>query len=761
MTEEKPLIFRFNENGQGPDIVHQVLLERGWIEFDEDLHEEHEWNFWWKASRFRVAEYDQLLPWQRVNHYPKTTALTKKDSLARNLKRMKGIYGANLYNFSPVCYNLPNDYKKFVADYTKKKQRDPEKLQLWICKPADMSRGRGIFIFKDVSDLQYDCCAVLQKYLTNPLLIAGYKFDLRIYVCVTSFHPLGIYIYQEGVVRFSTEKFDLTNLSNVYSHLTNTSINKFGPSYTTDKERVGPGCKWSLTQLRHYFRQNEIDDRILWCKITSLVILTILAQANQVPKASNCYELFGFDIIIDVNLKPWLLEVNFSPALGIDCATDVITKKPMLHDLLDLMNFSPTDGERGGQDFKFSPSSDGYHNSRRPSVAKVKKVPVKVRKPKVVEKIHAETVSSKDTLCDNESDEDELVEPVVPGCGLPSVQMLKSRQSMSSSSGCSSAGSFGVNSDAPSQTNQAKTPSCKSSKSGKPSSTLVNARYLKENSAASCKEMNDSKLTKEISVVSDSAVSGLSSENSDIGADSEKLAQVKLAQNEQNILSKSVGTMQSCYDKHTSIYSPSQMSKSLVTPYTPGRSFSKKNSSSQSPQSGALNIRRARKLSEPIHQVRRPPPLVRHNTQPAGFSPNRNGLKPKHILLPHRQRASNYLSPVASLSMTNKSFMKNPLAMNQLTPKAMYPTMQQRAGDYFLVFPFNEQMRRMGTNLDIRVVVREVQRMVKAKVNEVKGTGDVEKVCDTPQLWSPVRASEEEVTSEASGMFGSLNMKSQ
>ena len=81
------------------------------------------------------------------------------------------------------------------------------------------------------------------SYIPNPLLISGYKQDLRIYVLVTSVHPLRAYIYQapleplptavqvglllqDGLVRFSTEKYDTSDLSNLYSHLTNTSINQ-------------------------------------------------------------------------------------------------------------------------------------------------------------------------------------------------------------------------------------------------------------------------------------------------------------------------------------------------------------------------------------------------------------------------------------------------------------------------------------------------------------------------------------------------------
>ena len=58
------------------------------------------------------------------------------------------------------------------------------------------------------------------------MLIDGYKWDLRIYVAVTSINPLRIYVYEEGMARFASEKYDTKDLKNVYSHLTNYSINK-------------------------------------------------------------------------------------------------------------------------------------------------------------------------------------------------------------------------------------------------------------------------------------------------------------------------------------------------------------------------------------------------------------------------------------------------------------------------------------------------------------------------------------------------------
>lgn len=57
----------------------------------------------------------------------------------------------------------------------------------------------------DISEVNVDDISVVSRYISNPLLINGHKFDLRIYVVVTSFEPLKIYVYKEGLARFASE----------------------------------------------------------------------------------------------------------------------------------------------------------------------------------------------------------------------------------------------------------------------------------------------------------------------------------------------------------------------------------------------------------------------------------------------------------------------------------------------------------------------------------------------------------------------------
>ncbi|XP_062511137.1 probable tubulin polyglutamylase TTLL2 [Corticium candelabrum] len=330
--------FVFRSDTSCPELVREVFLSRGFREFEEKEDDDLTgWNIFWRSSHFCLRYHHELRPYQRLTHFPKSSTITRKDGLLRSLRRMQAVYGRTVYDYFPDGYILPNDYTKFVEACRRHSSR------LWICKPADLSRGRGISLLRDMNELTYDGPSVVQRYICDPLLVSGYKFDLRLYVAVVSFQPLTIYIHEEGLARFATEKFNLSSLHNVYSHLTNTSINKYSPTYAQGKEGIGCGCKWTLGQLRSYLAGLERDEPLLWQRITRIVMLTLLAQMPLVPLVHNCVELYGFDVLIDEQMKPWLLEVNFSPALHCDCRVDVMVKKPLLNDLIDLLGLRNVD----------------------------------------------------------------------------------------------------------------------------------------------------------------------------------------------------------------------------------------------------------------------------------------------------------------------------------------------------------------------------------------------------------------------------------
>lgn len=78
---------------------------------------------------------------------------------------------------------------------------------------------------------------VVSEYIANPMLLNGFKFDMRIYVAVTCVNPLRIYIYEEGLVRFATCKYGhQQGKSAKFMHLTNYSINKKNLAFQHNKE---------------------------------------------------------------------------------------------------------------------------------------------------------------------------------------------------------------------------------------------------------------------------------------------------------------------------------------------------------------------------------------------------------------------------------------------------------------------------------------------------------------------------------------------
>lgn len=174
---------------------------------------------------------------------------------------------------------------------------------------------------------------IASEYIDNPLTVDDYKFDLRIYVAITSINPLRIYMYEEGLTRFATQKYsNETGGKSRYQHLTNYSVNKFNANFikNTDAAQDDQGSKWTLSALRKRLRELKINDVLIFKKIEDIILKTIIAAESiinnavemYVPYKNNCFEVLGFDVLIDNRLEPWLLEVNLTPSLGCDTPLD-------------------------------------------------------------------------------------------------------------------------------------------------------------------------------------------------------------------------------------------------------------------------------------------------------------------------------------------------------------------------------------------------------------------------------------------------------
>nr|VZI31245.1 unnamed protein product [Spirometra erinaceieuropaei] len=139
-------------------------------------------------------------------------------------------------------------------------------------------------------------------------------------------------------------------------HLTNYSVNKLNHDFVhnDDADVEDFGNKWSLGALLRYLRSEGKDTAGLMLRIEDIIIKSFLAVESPIVSAchlfqagkNNCFELYGFDIIVDENLRPWLLEVNLSPSLACDTPLDFKVKSSMLADLLTLAGIQCHDPSR-------------------------------------------------------------------------------------------------------------------------------------------------------------------------------------------------------------------------------------------------------------------------------------------------------------------------------------------------------------------------------------------------------------------------------
>lgn len=151
-----------------------------------------------------------------MNHFPGASQLGRKDSLARNVSRFRRQFGPEVlyssvvffppiffpknFEYHPKTFLLPRDYYEVVADM------DANEGSLYILKPNNSARGIGIKLLSASAQVPKQRSCLVQRYVADPFLINGIKFDLRVYVLVTSIDPLRIYVYEDGLARFCTEK---------------------------------------------------------------------------------------------------------------------------------------------------------------------------------------------------------------------------------------------------------------------------------------------------------------------------------------------------------------------------------------------------------------------------------------------------------------------------------------------------------------------------------------------------------------------------
>ncbi|CAN0339753.1 unnamed protein product, partial [Ectocarpus fasciculatus] len=261
-----------------------------------------------------------------------------------------------------------------------------DSIHLWIFKPSSGNRGRGVHVvrggrelqelvgsyvnhyhptlistdtFKDVSHLLSEVAtgsestdvaesrkegsespplvmdddaacfgkiprAIIQRYCINPLLVEGYKFDIRCYMLVARTDPGYLAFYHPGYCRFTMlpYSYDPANAGDPFIHLTNAAVQKKHPNYQERKNKQTM-CPQDVIELlvadgdhgsADYMR-DQMENDMMICMVDVLKAAKVKLQ-----RKSGYFDLFGFDFMLRDSKMPKLLliETNTNPALHTD-----------------------------------------------------------------------------------------------------------------------------------------------------------------------------------------------------------------------------------------------------------------------------------------------------------------------------------------------------------------------------------------------------------------------------------------------------------
>nr|XP_048273512.1 inactive polyglycylase TTLL10 isoform X4 [Myodes glareolus] len=225
-----------------------------------------------------------------------------------------------------------------------------DETQIWICKPTASNQGKGIFLIRsqeEAAALQAKTqsieddpiyrkmpfrapqARVVQRYIQNPLLLDGKKFDVRSYLLIACTMPYMVF-FGHGYARLTLRLYD-PHSSDLSGHLTNQFMQKKSPLYMLLKE----GTVWSMEHLNRYINDKFRKTKGLprdWVfttftkRMQQIMAHCFLAVKSKLECKLGYFDLIGCDFLIDENFKVlswedevWLLEMNSNPALHTNC----------------------------------------------------------------------------------------------------------------------------------------------------------------------------------------------------------------------------------------------------------------------------------------------------------------------------------------------------------------------------------------------------------------------------------------------------------
>ena len=176
----------------------------GWQEVEDGREN---WHVFWTDLSVSHPRVKALTPLQRINHFPDMTKICHKAEGAAVLKSLHRYFSSE-FNFFPQSWSLPKETTPLMQRMQQQQAGGDQAAPpaAFILKPNTGCQGAGITLVSSADELDAarealgkTAGCVVQEYVDRPLLLDGYKFDLRLYVLVVSCSPLRVHLFKARV----------------------------------------------------------------------------------------------------------------------------------------------------------------------------------------------------------------------------------------------------------------------------------------------------------------------------------------------------------------------------------------------------------------------------------------------------------------------------------------------------------------------------------------------------------------------------------
>ncbi|XP_053546937.1 inactive polyglycylase TTLL10 [Bombina bombina] len=354
--------FFYIGGGNGAHLISAYCTNKGWQQILDPKREDYKlkWCELKSASSYSSFHEGKQLLYQIPNNKVLTTKIGLLTSLREYERIMQKINKAPNHRVLQMEDFIPETFRLDLKDEREKFFSLYKEDQTWICKPTGLNQGRGIFLLKtpeEFVNLQFQQQAlndesmskkipnrrsqarIVQRYIGNPLLLDGRKFDVRAYLLIASTIPYFVF-FRHGYVRLTCNNYDPKS-DDLTGHLTNQYMQKKNPLYSELKNET----VWGMERFNSYVNEHFATAKGLpqnWVlttftkRIQQIMTHCFLAVKSKLECRLGYFDLIGCDFLIDEDFKVWLLEMNCNPSLNTNCEVlkDVVPN--VVNETLDL-----------------------------------------------------------------------------------------------------------------------------------------------------------------------------------------------------------------------------------------------------------------------------------------------------------------------------------------------------------------------------------------------------------------------------------------